>query len=171
MACKSQRPPAHDISEPGAGTSQLLQIPVLMDIPKLVAGTSQPLQTPAHADLQQQKDSDVVGRNEKSDPEKVAEVKRKDLERYHARKKLVADMNAREHRIMKRKWQQANKKRREKKQMLENVPLDTPALSPIPENPQIRPHSATPTLSEASSARGRKKVKRDRSKMYRDNIK
>ncbi|CAG5023372.1 unnamed protein product [Parnassius apollo] len=80
-------------------------------------------------------------------------------------------MNAREHRIMKRKWQQANKKRREKKQMLENVLLDTPALSPIPENPQIRPHSATPTLSEASSARGRKKVKRDRSKMYRDNIK
>ncbi|CAG4931254.1 unnamed protein product [Parnassius apollo] len=107
----------------------------------------------------------------KSEPEKVAEVKRKDLERYHARKKLLADMNVREHRIMKRKWQQANIKRREKKQMLENVLLDTPALSPIPENPQIRPHSATPTLSEASSARGRKKVKRDRSKMYKDNIK
>ncbi|CAG5042661.1 unnamed protein product [Parnassius apollo] len=107
----------------------------------------------------------------KSDPEKVAEVKRKDLERYHARKKLVADINAKKHRIMKRKWQQANKKRRKKKQMLENVLLATPALSPIPENPQIRPHSAKPTLSEASSARGRKKVKRDRSKMYRDNIK
>nr|CAH7748308.1 unnamed protein product [Callosobruchus chinensis] len=95
----------------------------------------------------------------KNDPEKVAEVKRKDLERYHARKKLVADMSVREHRIMKRKWQQENKKRREKKQLLENVLLNSPPPSPIPE------------LPEGSSSRGRKKVKRDRTKLYRDNIK
>lgn len=32
-------------------------------------------------------------------PEKVAEIRRKDLERYHARKKLVADLSVQEHRI------------------------------------------------------------------------
>ena len=106
----------------------------------------------------------------KNDPEKVAEVKRKDLERYHARKKLVADMTVREHRMMKRKWQQQNKKRREKKQMLENVLLNTPASSPIPVDPQMRLYSATPTNSEVSSTRGRKRMKRDRTKLYRDNI-
>lgn len=48
----------------------------------------------------------------KNDPEKVAEIKRKDLERYHARKKLVGDMSVQEHRIKKRIWQEGNKKRR-----------------------------------------------------------
>lgn len=107
----------------------------------------------------------------KNDPEKVAEVKRKDLERYHARKKLVANMSVREHRIMKRKWQQGNKKRKEKKQMLENLLLNTPAPSPIPENAQISSCHVTPTPSEACSSRGKKKVRRDRTKLYRDNIK
>lgn len=51
----------------------------------------------------------------KNDPEKVAEIKRKDLERYHARKKLVADMSMREHRIKKRIWQEGNKKKGEEK--------------------------------------------------------
>ncbi|CAG9840726.1 unnamed protein product [Diabrotica balteata] len=109
----------------------------------------------------------------KNDPEKVAEVKRKDLERYHARKKLVANMSVREHQIMKRKWQQGNKKRREKKQMLENLLLNTPTPSTISEAPEISSSSccATPTPSEACSSRGRKKVRRDRTKLYRDNIK
>lgn len=107
---------------------------------------------------------------QKNDPEKVAEVKRKDLERYHTRKKLVADMTVREHRMMKRKWQQENKKRKEKKQMLENVLLNTPTASPLPVDPQMRPYSATPTNPEVSSSRGRKRVKRDRTKLYRENI-
>nr|XP_053613252.1 uncharacterized protein LOC128676866 [Plodia interpunctella] len=93
-----------------------------------------------------------------NDPEKVAEVKRKDLERYHARKKLVADMSEREHRIQKRRWQEANRKRREKKKILEEVLLNTPAPSPIPESPRVTP-CATPTLSEVSmrSSSGKKK--------------
>lgn len=57
----------------------------------------------------------------KNDTRKVAEVKRKDLERYHTRKKLVADLTVREHRMMKRKWQHGNKKRKEEKQMLKRT--------------------------------------------------
>lgn len=108
----------------------------------------------------------------KNDPEKIAEIKRKDLERFHARKKLVADMSEREHRHKKRIWQEENKKRREKKKMLEEVLLNTPAPSRIPETQRTTP-PATPKPSEVStrSSRGRKKVKRDRSKLYRDNIK
>ncbi|XP_022123236.2 uncharacterized protein LOC110998761 [Pieris rapae] len=52
-------------------------------------------------------------------PEKVAETKRKNLERYHARKKLVADMSIQEHQMKKRIWQERNKRRRMMKKMLE----------------------------------------------------
>lgn len=48
----------------------------------------------------------------KTQPDKFAEVKRKDLERYHARKKLVKDMTTREHELMKQKWRIRNNKRR-----------------------------------------------------------
>lgn len=46
------------------------------------------------------------------DPKKVAEVKRKAAERYHARKKLVKDMTPEEHSEMKQKWKL--RKRKEK---------------------------------------------------------
>lgn len=101
----------------------------------------------------------------KKDPEKVAEVKRKDLERYHARKKLVKDMTAREHREMTRKWQVRNKKRREQQKALQNVLMNTPASTPPPSSPRLLPlsprsRSLTPASSTAS-ARGRKQVRRD----------
>lgn len=59
------------------------------------------------------------------DPEKVAEINPKDFERYHARKKLVKDMTAREHTRMKRKWRVINKKRREQKNVLLNTTVCT----------------------------------------------
>ncbi|CAF4819668.1 unnamed protein product [Pieris macdunnoughi] len=94
----------------------------------------------------------------KNDPEKAAEIKRKDLERYHARKKLVAEMSIQEHRMKKRIWQEANKRRRMKKIMLL---LNTPGPSSLPEILRMTP-SATLTPSEVStrSLRERKKVKR-----------
>ncbi|KAL3267768.1 hypothetical protein HHI36_006895, partial [Cryptolaemus montrouzieri] len=48
----------------------------------------------------------------KLNPEKEAASKKKHLERYHLRKKLVKDMREQEHRAAKRKWKIANKKRR-----------------------------------------------------------
>lgn len=66
-------------------------------------------------------------------------------------KKVVADVSVREHLIIKRKWQQRNKKE---------------------ENQQISSCCAIPTRPyEVSSWRGTKKVKRDSTKLYRDNIK
>lgn len=66
----------------------------------------------------------------KKDLEKFAEEKRKNLERYHARKKLVKDMTTREHRQMKRIWQATNKRRRERKKALQNVLMTTPVSKP-----------------------------------------
>lgn len=101
------------------------------------------------------------------DPEKVAQVKKKDLERYHARKRLVKDMTPREHKQIKRKWQIKNKKRRERQKALQNILINTPASTPSPSS--SRSGSLTPALSSAS-ARGRKQVRRDRSKLYRQNV-
>ncbi|KAH9630106.1 hypothetical protein HF086_004812 [Spodoptera exigua] len=110
----------------------------------------------------------------KLNPELVAEVKRKDLERYHARKKLVKDMTPKEHKKIKRQWQIRNKKRRERQKTLQNVLMNTPASTPPPSSPRLLPLSPrslslTPTSSVASS-RGRKQVRRDRSRLYRQNI-
>lgn len=97
----------------------------------------------------------------KLDPEKCADVKRKHRERYHANKKLVKDMTEKEHRFAKRKWRTANKKRRGCQQavriVLEN--LETPSSTPRSE-----------TLVSLS-ARGRRQVRRDRSALYRRNLK
>lgn len=111
----------------------------------------------------------------KQDPEKVAEVKRKDLERYHTRKKLVKDMTPREHRQMKRKWQVRNKKRREQQKALQNVLMNAPASTTVPSSPRLLPLSprsrSLTSISSTARARGRKKVRRDRSKIYRQNMK
>lgn len=75
----------------------------------------------------------------KNYPEKVAEIKRKNLERYHARKKLVADLSMQEHRMKKRIWQEGNKERRRK--IVEELKrlLNTPAPWPIQETPRMTP--------------------------------
>ncbi|CAH2006570.1 unnamed protein product [Acanthoscelides obtectus] len=95
----------------------------------------------------------------KLDPAKNDEAKRKQLEMYHAKKKLVKDMTEREHRAAKRRWKIANKKRRGRQkaaqQLVENIPPSTPR-SGTPDSPRCR---------------GRKRVRRDRSALYRQNAK
>ncbi|KAL4705686.1 hypothetical protein ACJJTC_018759 [Scirpophaga incertulas] len=97
----------------------------------------------------------------KLDPEKCAEAKRKHRERYHSNKKLVKDMTEREHRCAKRKWKTANKKRRERQRAARIV------LESL-ESPSSTPQSGSP-VSPAS--RGRRQVRRDRSALYRQNVK
>ncbi|XP_059053671.1 uncharacterized protein LOC131847958 [Achroia grisella] len=65
----------------------------------------------------------------KNNPEKEAESKRKDLERYHANKRLVRDLTTREHRAIKKKWRSANAKRRDKART-HIVSMHTPESSP-----------------------------------------
>lgn len=127
----------------------------------------------------------------KNNPEKDAESKRKDRERYHANKRLVRDLTTREHRAIKKKWRSANARRKDKVRALRVVTY-TPEPSPprlnspaAPSQDQIIPNADrrlftpqlstsrenTPSSISSSASRGRKQVKRNRSKLFRDNIK
>ncbi|CAH1958438.1 unnamed protein product [Acanthoscelides obtectus] len=95
----------------------------------------------------------------KLDPVKNDEAKRKHLERYHAKKKLVKDMTEREHRAAKRRWKIANKKRRERQKAAQQLVENTPPFTP---------RSGTP---DSPRCRSRKRVRRDQSALYRQNVK
>ncbi|CAG9789811.1 unnamed protein product [Diatraea saccharalis] len=68
-------------------------------------------------------------------------------------------MTEREHRSAKRKWKTANKKRRERQKTAQQIMDITPTSSP---------RSGTPVLPRS---RGRKQIRRDRSAVYRNNLK
>ncbi|CAK1583097.1 unnamed protein product [Parnassius mnemosyne] len=132
----------------------------------------------------------------KKDPEKEAANKRKDLERYHAKKRLVKNLTSREHRAIKKKWRAANARRRDRAKAL-RVVMHTPESSPgimtprsrtptplgpnqvlprvLPSNrrlstPQLlTPHESSPGSTTSAAKRGRKQVKRNRTKLFREN--
>lgn len=68
-------------------------------------------------------------------------------------------MTEREHRSAKRKWKNANKKRRERQKTAQQITDITPPISP-------RPGTPVP-----SKSRGRRLIRRDRCAMYRINMK
>lgn len=127
----------------------------------------------------------------KNNPEKEAESKRKDLERYHANKRLVRDLTTREHRAIKKKWRSANARWRDKARALRII-MHTPESSPPRSNspaligqdqvisrashrrlstPQrSTSRENTPNSTTTVAKRGRKQVIRNRSKLFRDNM-
>ncbi|CAG9783673.1 unnamed protein product [Diatraea saccharalis] len=68
-------------------------------------------------------------------------------------------MTEREYRSAMRKWKTANKKRRERQKTAQQIMDITPTSSP---------RSGTPVLRRS---RGRKQIRRDRSAVYRNNLK
>lgn len=111
-------------------------------------------------------------KRQREDPGKHEDYKRKERERYKRRKDLgqlksVKDMSNREHRKTKRQWRanQQNKRERERKvlKVLQNT------LSP-PTSPE-HAGDKVPVIAEVQDGRkvkGRKKVRKDRAKCYRD---
>lgn len=113
----------------------------------------------------------------KNNAEKEAESKRKDRERYHKHKRLVRDLTTREHRAIKKKWRSANARRRVQARALRNI-MHTPESSPPCLNSpaptdqnQVTSYENTPSSTTSAAVRGRKQVKRNRSKLFRDNMK
>ncbi|CAG5017997.1 unnamed protein product [Parnassius apollo] len=129
----------------------------------------------------------------KKDPEKEAANKRKDLERYHAKKRLVKNATSQEHRAIK-KWRAANARRRDRTKAL-RVVMHTPESSPgimtprsrtptplgpnqvlprvLPSNrrlstPQLlTPHESSPSSTTSAAKWGRKQLKRNRTKLFK----
>ncbi|CAH0397655.1 unnamed protein product [Chilo suppressalis] len=126
----------------------------------------------------------------RNNQEKEEETKRKDRERYHANKRLVSDLTTRQHRAIKKKWRCANARRRDKAKALSMI-MHTPESSPPRSNsPAITDqhqvvlrayrHLSTPRLSTSrestpnstsAAVRGRKQIKTNRSRLFRDNMK
>ncbi|KAK6185007.1 hypothetical protein SNE40_007338 [Patella caerulea] len=98
----------------------------------------------------------------KEDPVRYAAYLQKARARYHKRKekkeiKLVADMTDREHRKKKQYWRATQRQYRQNKKQIDG--FITPPMSPDSEPAQ--------SAETERKRRGRKKVKRDRSAVYR----
>ncbi|XP_025828833.1 uncharacterized protein LOC112904017 [Agrilus planipennis] len=108
----------------------------------------------------------------RNNQEKEEETKRKDRERYHANKRLVRDLTTREHRAIKKKWRCANARRRDKAKALSMI-MHTPESSPPRSNspPRLSTSRESTPNSTSAAVRGRKQIKRNRSKLFRDNMK
>lgn len=90
----------------------------------------------------------------KANEVKEEEYKRKARERYHAKKRLTKDMSSREKRAVNRKWREQKRNQRQARRNQQTA----------------SPESTSPTQSERSLA-GRRKVRRDRSSLYRKYLK
>ncbi|CAG5014953.1 unnamed protein product [Parnassius apollo] len=111
-------------------------------------------------------------------------TKKKKRENYHAKKRLIKDLNPKERYNARVIWRLRKKTQRERARNLNRVLDVKPPSSPRLQEDNLQNNvvqnknddidreqnlCASPTVSEASK-RGRKKVKRDRSKIYRENI-
>nr|XP_053604393.1 uncharacterized protein LOC128671702 [Plodia interpunctella] len=118
----------------------------------------------------------------KADPQKYEERKRKKRESYHKNKRLVSDLQPEEKKICRTIWKLRKQNQRQRKKAIENILADTPPSSPIvlqeinvPQDynncectPPASPSSRVST--PVSKERGRKKIRRDRTKMYKENL-
>ncbi|XP_028162449.1 uncharacterized protein LOC114354327 [Ostrinia furnacalis] len=108
----------------------------------------------------------------KKNPEKYEEAKRKHRELYHKSKRLVKDLTPKEKRNANIIWKLRQRAYRKKPKSLQNVLNVTPPSSPA-SSVHIFEGQQTPPLSPAPDSphvRGRKKVRKDRSKLYRENV-
>lgn len=101
-------------------------------------------------------------RRSKFTPEQWEEKRAKERQRYANLKKekkikSVKDLTPREHRVLKKKWRESKRRTRDKKRIEEEVVNNTPPRSD--EEDQIQ--------ESLQKKRGRRQVRKDRSKAYR----
>lgn len=110
----------------------------------------------------------------KQNVEKYAESKRKHREHYHKTKRLVKDLTPKEKKYANKIWKLRQREYRQRKKNLQMILDVTPPSSPASSVVNFRvqanqtPPAASPS-SISSRKQGRKKVKRDRSKLYKEN--
>ncbi|CAG5058804.1 unnamed protein product [Parnassius apollo] len=120
----------------------------------------------------------------KQDPEKYNAYEKKKRENYHAKKRLIKDLNPKERYNARVIWRLWKKNQRERARNLNRVFEVTPPSSSRLQEDNLQDDvvqnknddidreqnlCASPTVSEASK-RGRKIEKRDRSKIFREII-
>ena len=111
-------------------------------------------------------------------------IQRKKRVSYHAKKRLVKDLNTKEKYNARLIWRLRKKTQRDKNRNIHQIIDITPPNSPLSVENETNynlnnvveiQRNNSPALSQGSSVsqkeKGRKQVKRDRSKLYRDNLK
>ena len=94
----------------------------------------------------------------RNDPQRRAEELRKDRERWHKRKVLIANISDKEKRAQRKLWRTNKQKLRERhKRVYVDTPPDTPSTSEDP---------ASPSYSRQKQM-GRKVLRRDRARCYK----
>lgn len=117
----------------------------------------------------------------KKDPRKLEELKEKERLKYLNKKakkqvKSVSEMSSREHRTKKKQWKQNSKcyraRIRQNSKLQQHLNANSPPDSDE-ENaePSVNPDQVNNANKMDRKSVGRKKVRRDRSKMYKDNQK
>lgn len=122
----------------------------------------------------------------KEDPEQYQRYLQKEKERYKNRKetgelKCISQLSKREQRLQKRQWRINQRNKRAKEKQINNtekyLSVNTPPVSPTQQPEQqnavpvpipIHEGPTQPTSQQTPQQRGRKKVTRNRSKVYRD---
>ncbi|XP_063529023.1 uncharacterized protein LOC134740476 [Cydia strobilella] len=117
----------------------------------------------------------------KADPEKLAERKRKKRESYHKNKISISAMQPEDKKYCRTIWKLRKQEQRKRSKALRNILQETPPSSPstlqeinIPQDQYVPTPPASPFApleSEQNKKRGRKIIRRDRSKMYKENLK
>lgn len=115
----------------------------------------------------------------KADPEKYAERNRKKRESYHKNKKLISSIQPTEQKKCRIIWKLRKRVQRKRLKAVENILAVTPPSSPsilqevnIPQaqNVPTPPPSPDVSLNHINKERGRKRVRRDRTKLYKENL-
>lgn len=107
--------------------------------------------------------------------EEQKEIKRAKDREYYQKKKAenkvnkISDLTEREKRALRKQWKEASKKYRAKKKMLANAVSNTPPPSDNELDIPLLP--LPPSRDLTRKQRGRKKVKKDRTKAYRKILK
>lgn len=96
----------------------------------------------------------------KNDKEKNEENKKKDRERYHKNKVLINDMSDRRKRAQRKSWRKAKAERKVRAKNHADNEVESSKIT----------STATINNEQISKSRGRKKKRRDRCNLYKENL-
>ncbi|CAH0553686.1 unnamed protein product [Brassicogethes aeneus] len=159
-------------------TTAVFNFTARKDVPDYISNDRMGKSKKSDDDLRKRKTEQQRKRRElaKKNPEKYEKEKEKERQRYHKRKtegkiKGIEELTPRQQRIKRKTWKECSyqyrqKNKKKKQAIIQFIHETTPPATPEPYHgqPQQEPKSGP----SRASMRGRKKVRRDRAKAYRE---
>lgn len=104
----------------------------------------------------------------KNDSTRLEEARAKDRERWHERKKLINQVSVSKQIVTRKRWKEASEEYRRRKKTAAPVGPLLPNIPPVCTAPQVE---NAEDANVENPARGRKRLRKNRAKAYRDNAK